>query len=177
MALAALEVGPGDEVVVPSMTFVATANAVRYCGATPVFADIESLDEWNVSAASIERVMTPRTGDHRRPLRGLPCDMREIMALSERTGVPVVEDVAHAPGASLDGKPLGAWGDLGCFSFFSNKNMTTAEGGMVTTRRPGTGRSSAMAALAWHDDADARPPQGSCVRLRRCGAGLQLSHE
>lgn len=137
MALAALEVGPGDEVVVPSMTFVATANAVRYCGATPVFADIESLDEWNVGAASIERVMTPRT----RAIivvhyAGYPCDMREIMALSERTGVPVVEDVAHAPGASLDGKPLGAWGDLGCFSFFSNKNMTTAEGGMVTTRRP-----------------------------------------
>ena len=137
MALAALEIGPGDEVVVPSMTFVATANAVRYCGATPVFADIESLDQWNVTAASIERVVSSRT----RAIivvhyAGYPCDMHEIMALSGRLGLPVVEDVAHAPGASIDGKPLGAWGDLGCFSFFSNKNMTTAEGGMVTTRRP-----------------------------------------
>jgi len=137
MAVAALGIGPGDEVVVPSLTFVATANAVRYCGAKPVFADVASQDEWNVDAASIERVLTPATKAiivvH---YAGYACDMPAIMALAKRRGLSVVEDVAHAPGASLDGVALGAWGDIGCFSFFSNKNMTTAEGGMVTTRRP-----------------------------------------
>lgn len=137
MALAALGIGPGDEVVVPSLTFVATANAVRYCGAKPVFADVESLDTWNVSAASLERALTPAT----RAIvvvhyAGYACDMPAIMALAKRRGLFVVEDVAHAPGAVLDGIALGAWGDIGCFSFFSNKNMTTAEGGMATSRRP-----------------------------------------
>ncbi|MDP1533876.1 MAG: DegT/DnrJ/EryC1/StrS aminotransferase family protein, partial [Rubrivivax sp.] len=137
MALAALDIGPGDDVIVPSLTFVATANAVRYCGARPVFADVASLADWNVDAASIERVLTPATKAvvvvH---YAGYACDMPGIMALAARRGLLVVEDVAHAPCASLDGVALGAWGDVGCFSFFSNKNMTTAEGGMVTTRRP-----------------------------------------
>ena len=137
MALAVLDVGPGDDVVVPSLTFVATANAVRYCGARPVFADVASMDDWNVDAASIERALTPATKAiivvH---YAGYACDMPAIMALAQRRGLAVVEDVAHAPCASLDGVGLGAWGDVGCFSFFSNKNMTTAEGGMVTTRRP-----------------------------------------
>lgn len=137
MALAALGIGPGDDVVVPSLTFVATANAVRYCGARPVFADVGSMSDWNVGAASIERVLTPAT----RAIMvvhyaGYPCDMPAIMALAQARGLAVVEDVAHAPAASLDGIALGAWGDTGCFSFFSNKNMTTAEGGMVTSRRP-----------------------------------------
>lgn len=137
MALAALDVGPGDDVIVPSLTFVATANAVRYCGARPIFADVASMDEWNVDAASIERVLTPATKAivvvH---YAGYACDMPGIMALATRHGLVVVEDAAHAPCASLDGTGLGAWGDVGCFSFFSNKNMTTGEGGMVTTRRP-----------------------------------------
>lgn len=137
MALAALGVGPGDDVVVPSLTFVATANAVRYCGARPVFADVASLDEWNVDAAAVERALTPATKAvvvvH---YAGYACDMPAIMALAARRGLAVVEDVAHAPGASVAGVALGAWGDVGCFSFFSNKNMTTAEGGMVTSRRP-----------------------------------------
>jgi dTDP-4-amino-4,6-dideoxygalactose transaminase len=137
MALMALGIGPGDDVVVPSLTFVATANAVRYCGARPVFADIASLDDWNVNAATIERALTPAT---RAILlvhyAGYPCDMPAIMDLAARRGLAVVEDAAHAPGATLNGVPLGAWGDAGCFSFFSNKNMTTGEGGMITTRRP-----------------------------------------
>jgi dTDP-4-amino-4,6-dideoxygalactose transaminase len=136
MALAALDVGPGDDVVVPSLTFVATANAVRYCGARPVFADVASLDEWNVNAPTLERALTPRTKAvvvvH---YAGYACDMPSIMALARRRGFAVVEDVAHAPCVALDGVALGAWGDVGCFSFFSNKNMTTGEGGMVTTRR------------------------------------------
>jgi dTDP-4-amino-4,6-dideoxygalactose transaminase len=137
MALAALGVGPGDDVVVPSLTFVATANAVRYCGARPVFADVASLDEWNVDATSIAKALTPATKAvvvvH---YAGFPCDMPAIMALARERGFFVVEDVAHAPCTSLNGVALGAWGDVGCFSFFSNKNMTTAEGGMVTTMRP-----------------------------------------
>lgn len=137
MALDALGVGPGDDVVVPSLTFVATANAVRYCGARPVFADVASMDEWNVSAESIERALTPATKAivvvH---YAGYACDMPAIMALARARGLAVVEDVAHAPCVALEGVHLGAWGDVGCFSFFSNKNMTTGEGGMVTTRRP-----------------------------------------
>ena len=137
MALAALDVGPGDDVVVPALTFVATANAVRYCGARPVFADVASMDIWNVDADSIERALTPATKAvvvvH---YAGYPCDMPAIMALAARKGFAVVEDVAHAPCTKLNGISLGAWGDVGCFSFFSNKNMTTGEGGMATSRRP-----------------------------------------
>lgn len=137
MALVALGIGPGDDVVVPSLTFVATANAVRYCGARPVFADVASLEEWNVNADSLERALTPAT----RAIivvhyAGYACDMPAIMALAKQRGLLVVEDVAHAPCSTLNGVALGAWGDAGCFSFFSNKNMTTAEGGMVTTCRP-----------------------------------------
>jgi dTDP-4-amino-4,6-dideoxygalactose transaminase len=145
MAMAALDVGPGDDVVVPSLTFVATANAVRYCGARPVFADTASLSDWNVDAKTIERALTPATKAvmvvH---YAGYACDMPAIQALARRRGFAVVEDVAHAPCISLDGVALGAWGDIGCFSFFSNKNMTTAEGGMVTSRRPELGQR-----LAW----------------------------
>jgi dTDP-4-amino-4,6-dideoxygalactose transaminase len=136
IGLAALGVGPGDDVIVPSLTFVATANAVRYCGARPVFADVATLDEWNIDAASIERALTPATKAivvvH---YAGYACDMPAIMALARSRGLAVVEDVAHAPCVALDGVALGAWGDVGCFSFFSNKNMTTGEGGMVTTHR------------------------------------------
>ena len=136
VALAALDIGPGDDVVLPTLTFVATANAVRYCGARPVFADIASMDCWNIDATTIEAALTPATRAvvvvH---YAGFPCDMPAIMALARARGLAVVEDVAHAPGALLDGKAMGAWGDAGCFSFFSNKNMTTAEGGMLTTQR------------------------------------------
>jgi dTDP-4-amino-4,6-dideoxygalactose transaminase len=137
MALAALDIGPGDDVIVPTLTFVATANAIRYCGARPVFADVAAMDDWNVDADSIERAWTPATKAaivvH---YAGYACDMPAIRALAEQRGFALVEDAAHAPCASLDGVALGAWGDVGCFSFFSNKNMTTAEGGMATSRRP-----------------------------------------
>ena len=136
LALNALGVGPGDEVIVPALTFVATANAVRYCGARPVFADVASLDEWNIGRATVEPLITPRT----RAIvvvhyAGYPCDMPAIMDMATEHDLAVVEDVAHAPGASLDGIAMGTWGDAGCFSFFSNKNMTTGEGGMVTTQQ------------------------------------------
>jgi dTDP-4-amino-4,6-dideoxygalactose transaminase len=134
LAYAAVGVGPGDEVIMPAMTFVATANAAVVCGATPVFADIISEDEPTIDPGNIERLITPRT----RAITvvhyaGYSCQMDEIMAVAERNNLPVVEDCAHAPLVSYGGKRLGTIGAVGCFSFFSNKNMTTGEGGMVTT--------------------------------------------
>ena len=134
VALMCLGVGPGDEVICPSLTFVATANAIRYCGARPVFADVESLDNWNVSRASVEAVVTAKTKAiivvH---YAGYPCDMPAILEFARSRDLLVVEDAAHAVGASLIGRAMGAWGHFGCFSFFANKNMTTGEGGMLTT--------------------------------------------
>jgi len=126
--------GPGDEAILPSLTFVATANAIRYTGATPVFADITDENDLNVSARSIEACITPRT----RAIvvvhyGGYACDMPSIMALAEKHRLIVIEDAAHAIGSSLDDRMLGTWGQIGCFSFFSNKNMTTGEGGMLVT--------------------------------------------
>ena len=134
MACLAFGIGPGDEVIVPSLTFVATANAVRYTGATPMFADITSENDLTISLASIERSLTPRT----RALMvmhyaGYVCDMPRILAWAQAHGLPVIEDAAHAAGSFLDGKHLGTWGKVGCFSFFSNKNLSTGEGGMIVT--------------------------------------------
>jgi dTDP-4-amino-4,6-dideoxygalactose transaminase len=134
LACLSLGLGPGDEVIVPSLTFVATANAIRYVGATPVFADITSQSDLNVSPDSIERLITDRT----RAIiivhyGGYACDMPRIESLARTRGLHLIEDAAHAPGAILGGRSLGTWGDVGCFSFFSNKNMTTGEGGMLIT--------------------------------------------
>jgi len=152
----ALGWGPGDEVIVPSLTFVATANAVRYTGATPVFADITGESDFSLSAQDAAERITPRTKAiivvH---YAGHAADMGAILALAERHGLAVVEDVAHAPGADLDGRALGTWGNIGCFSFFANKNMTTGEGGMVTTdddelaARLRLLRSHGMTSLTW----------------------------
>ncbi|MDQ3189293.1 MAG: DegT/DnrJ/EryC1/StrS family aminotransferase, partial [Pseudomonadota bacterium] len=136
VALQCLDIKPGDEVICPSLAFVATANAVLYCGATPVFADVESLKDWNISSRTIQAVVSDRT----RAIivvhyGGYPCEMPAIMDFARSRRLAVVEDVAHAPGGKLDGVAMGAWGDAGCFSFFSNKNMTTGEGGMLTTDR------------------------------------------
>ena len=134
MALLALDVGPGDEVVIPALTFVADANAVRLVGAKPVLADCSSLDDWNMSVETIERCITPKTKAvmivH---YAGYPCDMPSIVDLCRRRDVRLIEDVAHAPGASVAGRSCGAWGDIGCYSFFSNKNLSIGEGGMVTS--------------------------------------------
>ncbi|MGO9566175.1 MAG: DegT/DnrJ/EryC1/StrS family aminotransferase [Desulfomonilaceae bacterium] len=156
LSLLALGIGPGDEVIVPSLTFVATANAVLYVGATPVFADITSVDDWNISPHEIEERITPRTKAvavlH---YAGFPCQMGRIRAIAERHGLRVVEDAAHAHGSTFKSKKLGAWGDTGCFSFFANKNMTCGEGGMVVTdsdeaaKRLKILRSHGMTTLTW----------------------------
>ena len=149
-------IGPGDEVIVPSLTFVATANAVRYTGATPVFADVESLDWLNISPESVESRVTERT---RAILvvhyAGFPCDMPAIMEIARRHNLIVLEDSAHAIGSKLDGRTLGTWGAIGCYSLFSNKNMTTGEGGMLATdddalaEKLGILRSHGMTSLSW----------------------------
>ena len=134
LACMAVGLGEGDEVIVPSLTFVATANAVRYTGANVVFADIESEDWLCICPRSIEEKINERT----RAIvvmhyAGFACDMPEILRVAKKYHLAVIEDAAHAVGACLDGKPLGTWGDVGCYSFFGNKNMTTAEGGVLVT--------------------------------------------
>ncbi len=136
LACLALGIGPGDEVVTPSLSFVATSNAVLYTGATVRFADIISGEELTISPEDIERQISPKTKAiivmH---YGGYPCHMKEILKVAEKHGLPVIEDAAHAPGAMLDGKSIGTWGMIGCFSFFSNKNLSTGEGGMLVTDR------------------------------------------
>jgi dTDP-4-amino-4,6-dideoxygalactose transaminase len=136
LACLALDIGPGDEVIVPSLSFVATANAVLYCGADVRFADVISPEDLTIDPQSIVENITPKTkaiiAMH---YAGYPCRMPEIMQIANDHNLVVIEDAAHAPGASLEDKALGTWGDVGCFSFFSNKNLSTGEGGMITTNR------------------------------------------
>jgi dTDP-4-amino-4,6-dideoxygalactose transaminase len=134
MACMAIGLKPGDEVIVPSLTFVASANSIRYTGATPVFADITSETNLNISPDSIETRITEQT----RAIMlvhfgGYACDMPRILELANKHNLKVIEDAAHATGSWLRDCHLGTLGDIGCFSFFSNKNMTTGEGGMVVT--------------------------------------------
>lgn len=141
MAFVALDIGPGDEVIVPSLTFIASANAALYTGATVVLGDVTSQDDLTLSIADVAAKITPRTRAvvpvH---YAGQPCDMQALRDLCQARGVAIVEDVAHAPlaDAAVDGQlqALGSIGELGCFSFFSNKNLATGEGGMVVTRDP-----------------------------------------
>lgn len=156
MACLAAGIGPGDEVIVPALTFVATANAVLYCRAKPVFADVVSMDDLTISLDSIKKLTTPNTKAiivmH---YAGYPCHMEEIVQFAKEKHITLIEDAAHAPGASLHGIRMGAWGDIGCFSFFANKNMTTGEGGMVTTNDDEMAkmltklRSHGMTSLTW----------------------------
>lgn len=126
--------GPGDEVIVPSLTFVATANAVPYTGARPVFADIAAIDEPWLSAAACERVMTPRTaGVLTVDYGGHSGEIERLRALCEKREILLLEDAAHAAGSRLNGQHLGTFGQAGAFSFFSNKNLVTGEGGAVIT--------------------------------------------
>ena len=134
LAMIILGISKGDEVIVPSLTFVATANAVRYVGATPVFADIISLEDLTIDPEDIKRKITNNTKAiivmH---YGGFPCKMDEIMAIAKENNLKVVEDACHGPLSEYKDKKLGTIGDIGCFSFFSNKNISTAEGGMLVT--------------------------------------------
>jgi perosamine synthetase len=133
LALLALGIGPGDEVIVPELTWVATASAVVYCGAKPVFVDVEA-DTWCIDVASAERAVTARTKAimpvH---LYGHPADMVGVAALARKHGIKVLEDAAPALGAKVNKKSVGDLGDVAAFSFQGAKTLTTGEGGMVVT--------------------------------------------
>lgn len=126
----------GDEILCPSLTFVATANTIVQTGAKPVFTDVTNHDDLTVSLGDIERKITPRTkGIVVMHYGGYPCDMKGIMDIARSKNLYVVEDCAHSPGASCTEGVTGTIGDIGCFSFFSNKNLSTGEGGMIVTNR------------------------------------------
>ena len=156
LALLGLGCGPGDEVIVPSLTFVAAANTVVQTGASPVFADIAGPTDLNVDPGKLEALVSPRT----RAIMvvhygGYACDMDAVLELADRHGLAVVEDAAHAPGGTWNGRPCGGIGSVGCFSFFSNKNLPVGEGGMVVTANEQLAsamrllRSHGMTTLTW----------------------------
>ena len=135
IAVAALGLKPGDEVIVPAFTWVSTANVVEYMGAKPIFCDID-LRTFNIDVERIEELITPRTvGIIPVHLFGLPADMNPIMDLARKHGLWIVEDAACSFGGWYQGKHSGTIGDVGCFSFHPRKSITTGEGGMITCQR------------------------------------------
>lgn len=156
LAYLAAGVGPGDEVVVPAMTFAATAAAAVYCGAAPVFADIAGPDDLSLDPAAVERALTPRTKAvcvvH---YAGYPARVEALRALCDAHGVALIEDAAHAPDAHAGGRKLGTWGLAGAFSFFSNKVLACGEGGLLATDDAGVAalvrslRSHGMTSGTW----------------------------
>lgn len=134
LAMKLLDVKDGDEVICPSLTFVATCNSIRYVNAVPVFADIVSNQDLTIDPIDIEKKITKKTkaiiAMH---FAGFSCDMDAIMALAKKYDLKVIEDACHGPLSEYNGQKLGTIGDIGCFSFFSNKNISTGEGGMLVT--------------------------------------------
>jgi dTDP-4-amino-4,6-dideoxygalactose transaminase len=156
IAVKELGITRGDEVILPSLTFVATANSVLYCGATPVFADITSHDNFNISPEDIlEKISNKTKAIIVVHYAGYPCDMKAILDIAEDHHLKIIEDAAHAVGAEYHGKKCGTIGDIGCFSFFANKNLATGEGGMIVTERDDIAkninivRSHGMTTLTW----------------------------
>lgn len=140
LCVRALGIGPGDEVIVPSFTFIAAANAIRYEGATPVFVDIDPAT-LNLDPACVEAAITPQT----RAIMavhtfGLPARMQGLLAIARRHGLTVIEDACEAIGAHHARQPVGSFGDAAVFAFYPNKQITTGEGGMVVTRDPALAR-------------------------------------
>jgi dTDP-4-amino-4,6-dideoxygalactose transaminase len=128
------DIKQGDEVLCPSLTFVASVNCIKYVGATPVFCDIVGLDHINIDPQELEKKITSKTKAiivvH---MAGFPAKMDEIMLIAKKYNLKVIEDACHGPLSEYKGKKLGTIGDVGCFSFFSNKNISTGEGGMLVT--------------------------------------------
>ena len=140
LAMLAAGIGPGDEVIVPTMTFAASANAARYVGADVRFCDVRP-DTLSIDVEQAAALVTPRTRaivvvDY----AGIPCDLDEVMALADRHGLTVIEDACHAVGATYRGRPIGSIAHLSTFSFHPVKHLTTGEGGMVTTADPNLDR-------------------------------------
>lgn len=159
LGLRLLGVGPGDEVLCSSFTFVATANPISYLGATPVFIDSEA-DTWNLCPRRLREALEDRSQQGRRPkalivvhLYGMPCQLREILAVAAEFNVPVLEDAAEALGARYDGQPLGTFGAVGVFSFNGNKILTTSGGGALVTSTPEWDRKARFWATQAKDNA------------------------
>jgi dTDP-4-amino-4,6-dideoxygalactose transaminase len=134
LALKVLDIKDGDEVICPSLTFVATVNSIRYINAIPVFADIKSYEDLTIDPLDIEKKVTGKTKAivvmH---YGGFACNMEAILKIAKKYNLKVVEDACHGPLSEYNGKKLGSIADVGCFSFFSNKNISTGEGGMLIT--------------------------------------------
>lgn len=134
LAIIALDIGEGDEVIVPDLTYAATINTVLHANATPVIVDVDE-SSWCIDPKEIEKAITPKTKAiipvH---VYGQACDMGTIMSIAKKHNLRVIEDCAEAHGATFDGKKVGSFGDIGCFSFFGNKVITTGEGGMCVTK-------------------------------------------
>ncbi|GHV57625.1 aminotransferase DegT [Spirochaetia bacterium] len=137
MALLACGIKPGDEVITSSLTFIADQNVTYMTGAVNILADITSMEDWSMDPAEIESHITSKTKAvmivH---YAGYACDMDHIVDICKRHNLYLIEDCAHTPGADYKGRPLGTFGDIAAFSFFSNKNLAVGEGGMVVTRNP-----------------------------------------
>jgi dTDP-4-amino-4,6-dideoxygalactose transaminase len=156
LAFHALGLGQGDEVVIPSLNFVAAANTALHFGAIPRFADVKSVSIPLVSEETIRTAINEHTrGIVVMHYGGYPCAMDAIVQLARKHGLWIVEDAAHAPGASFNGIPCGTWGDVACFSFFGNKNISCGEGGLIVTGRDDVARkllklrSHGMSTLTW----------------------------
>ncbi|MEM1110046.1 MAG: DegT/DnrJ/EryC1/StrS family aminotransferase [Planctomycetota bacterium] len=189
LALLAVGVGEGDEVLVPSYTFVASANAILYCGAKPVFVEINGPGDLNLDVADLEAKITDKTkavvAVH---MAGFPVDMDRLMPLANKHGLKVVEDACHgigatyrgAEGSAFRGRKVGTISDAGCFSFFANKNLVTGEGGMVVTRDADIakfvrlGRSHGMTKTSW-DKASGRAHGYDVVQLGFNYRGTELT--
>lgn len=156
LSLRAIGCGPGDEVILPSLNFVAAANAISHTGARPVFCDVLGERDLNLAPADVEAALTPATKAililH---YGGFPCDVEAIAELAQARNVLIVEDAAHAPGARVGARSCGSFGVAGCFSFFANKNLAMGEGGMITTDDDAVAerlrllRSHGMTTLTW----------------------------
>ena len=168
-ALRALDIGPGDEVIVPPYTFIATAASVRIVGATPVFADVD-LETWNLSTPAVEAAVSDRTKAvipvH---FGGLPVDFDSLLPLARKHNLFVIEDAAHAHGSSWNGQPVGALGVAGSFSFQASKNLTAGEGGALLTNDP------ALAERMWSIANCGRSPDGHGYEHPNLGTNLRLS--
>jgi perosamine synthetase len=160
LAVHCLDIGPGDEVIVPTFTYIASVNAIAQTGATPVFAESRQSD-WLIDPAGIEALVTPRTRAilpvH---LYGAVCDMPAILEIAGKHGLKVIEDCAESLGASLHGQHTGTFGDIGTFSFFGNKTITSGEGGAVVARDPDLsrrlrivkGQGQSLTRRYWHEE-------------------------
>jgi perosamine synthetase len=160
LAMLACGISAGDEVIVPTLTYVASVNAIRYVGATPVFVDSLS-DTWQIDPEDVERRITPRTKAimvvH---LYGCPCDMSRLCDLAKRHNIKIIEDAAEAFGTRWKGQHVGTFGDVATFSFFGNKTITTGEGGLVVCRDAAMAEHIALLKSQyasttrryWHDD-------------------------